>query len=380
MVKRWSLALIVSLLVAVVAMPVAAAPDLQSGVHFGPYTVASGDSVSGDLTVFGGPVVLEEDATFDGALTVFGPCSIAVGAQVSGDLVVMGAATVAGVVDGDVFAAGDISLADTASIGGDLSTVGRLSMDEGADIQGEIVSIEENEFSREYPISVIPTPRVSVRHRPFWLQWLINVVRAFIHTLVIGVLALVIFSIWPQQTERIAHVIEEVPLISFGMGVILFLLSLVIAIILIATICLSPFGFIGLIMVGVGTLMGWVAMGLAFGRRILTGLFKQTEVNPVTAAILGSMALTLVLAMTRMSGLLHTLMVFMLLPPAAGAVLLTRFGSMPYATQGRPVSPTSRAPQTPSAAEKHRPIVPSPLPTPPASPEGDAGRADVPDA
>ncbi len=378
MVKRWSLALIVSLLLAVMAAPVAAAPAWQSGVHFGPYTVAAGDEVVGDLTVFGGPVLLEAGAQFDGNLTVFGPCSITAGAELNGDLVVMGAASIAGAVHGDVFAAGAISLADTAAIGGDLSTVGQLSMDEGADIRGEIVTMEDEGFVRELP--VIRAPLARVRHRPFWIQWLMNLSRAVIHTLIIGALALVITSIWPQQIERIAGAIEEVPLISFGMGVILFLLSLVVAIILIATICLSPFGIIGLIIVGVGTLMGWVAMGLAFGRRVLTGLFKQTEVNPVGAAILGSMTLTLILTAARLTGPLHALLVFMLLPPAAGAVVLTRFGSMPYATQGRPVAPTPRAPQTSPTARGHEPIVPSPLPASSTPSNEAAERADVPDA
>ena len=68
--------------------------------------------------------------------------------------------------------------------------------------------------------------------------------------------------------------------------------------------------------------------------------------------------LTLVLAMTRVFWPIHWILMFVLVPLATGAVLLTRFGTMPYATQGGVSAP----PRTPRAPRPQGPIVPGQLP------------------
>lgn len=368
MIKRWSLILMVGLLLAISALPVAAAPEVQGGgggVHFGPYTLAAGQAVSGDVVVFGGPVLLEAESEIDGSLTVFGALTIEAGAEIDGALVVMGTASIAGSVDGDVFVAGAVSLGKTAYVSGDLASAGNISLAEGAVVEGTVERLEDSRFSWGTPggIEAPRPPRVIVPQRPFWVQWLINIGEGIANTLVMGLLALLIISIWPQQTERVAITLEEVPLISLGMGLLLFLLTGVIFTLLAITLCLLPVGIIGLIVVGVGTLLGWVALGQVFGNKVLAGVLNQTGANPMRAAVVGTMLLTLILALTKILGPLHPLLVLLLVPPAAGAVLLTRFGSRPYATQGQPIAPTPRAPQPPKPAPQ-APIVPAPLAPP----------------
>jgi hypothetical protein len=110
--KMWKVLFVITLCTLFVQPVLAASTDEQGGggVRFGPYTLEVGNSTSGDLVVFGGPVILENDSYFDGDLTVIGELSLEEGATLDGQLVVLGTANVAGLVDGDVFTAGPINL------------------------------------------------------------------------------------------------------------------------------------------------------------------------------------------------------------------------------------------------------------------------------
>ncbi len=349
MMKRLIHSLILVLLLATLALPVMAAPGSQGegGVHFGPYTLASNDSVSGDLTVFG-PVTLKKDSKFNGDLTVFGPISIEEGATVDGMLVVMGETDIAGTVEGDVFSAGAVTLQGTASINGDLSAAGMIDQAEGAVVEGDVVPVTRDNFAftREFPIDV-NVPHVS-HHRPLWLEGLWTIARAVASILVLSLLALMIVSVWPQQTERAGKAVEEAPLTAFGMGLLVFIVAGIAMVLLAITICLSPFAVLGGLIVGVGILLGWIALGLILGKRILTGLFNQSQPQTLAAAVLGTALLTLVVALTRIFWPIYSILLFVLMPLAAGSIVLTRFGTMPYATQGSPSASVShRVPPTP---------------------------------
>jgi len=366
--KKARLALFLGLLFTMVASPVLAAPGRQGGgIHFGSYTLSSGDSTSGDLTVFG-PVVLKEDSKFDGDLTVFGETRLEEGAVLDGTLVVLGAARIAGTVDGDVFTAGEVRLEETAHVTGDVSAVGAIVQDEAATVEGEIAQMEEGNFDWDFPINIdvpgpVNAPEIRVEHTPFWVRGFWAFFRALANVVVMGLLALVIVSIWPRQTERVEHVIEEAPLTVFGVGLLIVFLTPLVFVLLAITLCLLPLGIIGLIVVGVGVLLGWVALGSILGRRILVGLFDQPQPNPVLAAVVGTALISLVMALAQLLWPVRALLVFILAPPAAGAVLLTRFGTMPYATQGRPSAASIPHPPAPPAP------VPAPIPVAPASDE-----------
>lgn len=365
MIKRLIFSMILGILLATVALPIQAAPGGQGdgGVHFGPYTLAAGSSVSGDLTVFGGPVTLKKASSFNGDLTVFGPVDVQEGATLDGTLVVFGAADIAGNIDGDVFVAGAVTLDETAHVSGNVSATGAINQRNGAVVDGDISPITEEDFNfdRDFPIDVpMPyvNPRVNVHTRPLWLQVSLGIVRAVASVLVLSLLALIIVSVWPQQTERVGRAVEEASLTSFGMGLLLFVVAIIVLTLLAITICLSPFAILGWLVIGVGVLLGWVALGLILGKRVLIGIFNQPQPKAVSAAVLGTALLTLVLALTRIFWPIHGILLFVLVPLAAGAVLLTRFGTMPYATQGQP-SATPRAPKPPRPTG---PIVPAPMP------------------
>lgn len=383
--KRLMLTLILGMCLAAVAFvpaPVLAAPGPQGdgNVIFGPYTLASGNTATGDMTVFGGPATLRSKSNFNGDLAVFGTADIEESANLNGALVVFGDADVAGNVDGDVFVIGALVLRETAHVSGNVSATGAIEQRDGAVVDGEITPMTEREFDfdRDFPIEVPqpftgPNPSVTIRSRPVWVQGLWNTIKAIVGVVVLSLLALVIVSIWPQQTERVGRAIEEAALTSFGMGLLVYLVAFIALTILAITICLSPFAVLGWLVVGVGLLLGWIALGSILGERILTSLFNRPQPQPVAAAVVGTAVLTLVLAMTRVFWPIHGILMFVLVPLATGAVLLTRFGTMPYATQGSVPAPP-RAPKAPRTPRPQGPILPGQLP--PATPSTPTPAAD----
>lgn len=383
--KRLMMTLILGMCLAAVAFvpaPVLAAPGPQGdgNVIFGPYTLASGNTATGDMTVFGGPATLKPDSNFNGDLTVFGTVDIEESANLNGALVVFGDADVAGNVDGDVLVVGALVLRETAHVSGNVSATGAIEQQDGAVVDGEVTPFSEREFDfdRDFPIEIPqpftgPNPSVTIRSRPVWVQGLWNTIKAIVGVVVLSLLAMVIMSIWPQQTERVGRAIEEAALTSFGMGLLVYLVAFIVLTLLAITICLSPFAVLGWLVVGVGLLLGWIALGSILGKRILTSLFNQPQPQPVMAAVVGTAVLTLVLAMTRVFWPIHGILIFVLAPLATGAVLLTRFGTMPYATQGG-VSAPPRAPRPP---RPQGPIVPGQLP--PAAPPAAAPTPPVDD-
>ena len=391
--KRLMFTLVLGMLLAAVALqpaPVLAAPGSQGdgNVIFGPYTLAAGDSASGDLTVFGGPVTLKSESDFNGDLTVFGTADVQESASLNGTLVVFGDADVAGDVDGDVFTMGALVLRETAYVSGDVSAAGAINQQDGAVVDGDISPMSERgfDFDGDFPIEVpqpFAGPSVTVRSRPLWVQGLWATVKAIAAVVILSLLALVIVSIWPHQTERVERAIEEASLTSFGMGLLVYLIAFVASAILAITICLSPFALLGWLVIGVGLLLGWVALGSMLGKRILVSIFNQPQPQQVAAAVLGTAVLTLVLAMTRVFWPIHGILMFVLIPLASGAVLLTRFGTMPYSTQGG-ILTSPHTPKPPRSAAE--PIVPAPMPsstpptTTPPAPDADDDDAAAPAA
>jgi len=396
--------LLIALLVSLLPLAVLAGPDTQEGggVHFGAYTLQPDNRVVGDLVVMGGPVHLGEGSELDGDLTVFGPFTMESDAVIEGQLVVLGSSHVEGRVEGDIFTAGVLTLGEAAYVEGDVSVAGPLERAEGAVIEGDITRMDEEGW--EFPEGVqIPAPwrdaepgrpQIEVNRTPRWVTFIWKVVKGIAGVVLLGLLALVVTSLWPTQTERVGRVIEEAPLPAFGVGFLGLLLSGLAAAMLAITICLSPFALVGLVIVGVGSLIGWVGLGLVLGRRVLRGLSGETAQQTVTAAVVGTVLVSSILALSRIFGGLNAFLLFLLVPPGVGAVVLTRFGTRPYATRGAAsAAPPSASPpgSPPLSPPGSGPIVPAPqaapLPTPaadvPILPGGDvppdAGDADYED-
>ncbi len=371
MLRKIKYAFILGFVLALVALPALAAPSPQGGdgVHFGPYTLNEDESVSGDQVIFG-DVKLKENSELDGDLVVFGTVVIEEGADLIGTLAVMGKAEIGGAVDGDIVAAGDVEVSESGYVYGDVSAVGRVDREEGAVIDGEIIPLDEEDFDWNFPLDM-PVPIIERRiemhtQPPTWLQMLRRVFRAILTVVLITLLALVIVSIWPEPIERMGEVIKTSPALAFGMGALVFLVTFIVELILFITICLIPFALLSWLVIGLGLLMGWVAFGLILGRRILRGIFKQSEPSVLLSAVLGTALVTFVVELAGVLPPLRGLAYLLLLPLSAGAVVLTRFGMRPYATKRKPQHRLAAPPQAPTPSA---PPVPR---TPPAAPQAES--------
>lgn len=381
MFKRVIFAGMIAVLLLSAALPALAAQGGIGGVHFGPYTLNAGDSVTGDLVVFG-PVTLGRDSNLSGNLAAFGAVTMRENARVRGNLAVFGAADVAGIVEGDVFAAGELRLRGTARVEGDVSSAGAVVRDPGAVVEGEIQHVEGvRGFSWNFPFGPITPgddsqpPMIQVRpSRPVWLNVLWKLVRGFLTIVVLGLFALLVTSLWPRHVERVAETIVNVPLPSFGVGLLAAIGVGALLFILTVTICLSPLALIGAVIAGLGMVLGWVALGSVLGDRVLRGIFRAEQATPVAAAVLGTVLITVLAVLVHLAwDCLYAILIWPLFALAAGAVVLTQFGTTPYASTGAvrsPVAPAAppRRPVTPA-----RPVAPRvETPVEPALPEVDA--------
>lgn len=400
--KLWR-GFMIALLLALPALPVLASPEVQEGggVHFGAYTLQPGNRVRGDLVVIGGPVELGAGSELDGDLTVFGPCTMGTGAVLEGQLVVMGSADVSGRIEGDLFTAGSLLLRETATIEGDVVAAGTVDRAPGAVIEGEFAPVEGQDWDLPEGIAV-PSPfvwpraierTVEVNRTPRWVTYFWNLLKGIAGVVMLSLLALVVASLWPTHVERVGRVVEEAPLPAFGVGLLSLILATLVAAVLAITICLSPFALVGMIIVGIGVLLGWVALGQVLGRKILGGVFSQAAPKAVTAAVVGTALVSFILVLARAFGALNTFMLFLLVPPAAGAVVLTRFGTVPYATRGvsgtpssssrPPGGPTPRPPDPRPVGPAARPVAPLPQEAAPSGrdeiilPQGDVDRVST---
>jgi cytoskeletal protein CcmA (bactofilin family) len=374
MFRKWHYGIMLALLLATFAWPVMAAQG-GSGVHFGPLLIDKGERESGDLVNFG-PVEIREDAEFDGDLVVFGAVELEEGARITGDLTAFGAADVAGTVEGNLFAAGAAELQESALIEGDVSAVGGVSQAEGAVVEGSVETVEEGDFEWDIP-APMPVPFIfEGPHRMArpGLAFLGEIFRGLLAVVVLGIFALLIASVWPQNMERVGRTMVEEPLPSFGVGVLALLAALIAALILIITVCLSP---LALAVAGLAVALGWVALGSVLGEQILRSLFNRTHVTPVAAAVVGTVTITLLAVLINaLSDCLYVLLVFPFFVLGAGAVTLTRFGTMPYATRGgthrptvAPIPPGTTPPRTPADLDVRPTPPPPPVSPPPPTPE-----------
>lgn len=330
--KRWSLVLLLVALLSLGVMPVLAAQG-GGGVHFGPYTLSAGDSVTGDLVVLG-PVRLKERSEFQGDLVAFGAAIVDEAALVTGDLTVFGAAEINGRVEGDLFCAGSVDLRDMAEVTGDVSAVGGISQAETATVGGEIVPVGEGDFHWELPIVGAVTSEASSR-KPPWLTMLWHWTRALLTVLALILFALLVATVWPPQLQQVGQALVEVPLLSFGLGALALLGAGVVIVILMLTFCLSPIALLATVVVGIGIALGWVSLGAMLGERILHDLFKITENTLVPATLLGTALITLLAVLVNLiSDCLYAALIFPLFALAAGAVILTRGGTRKYEIPG----------------------------------------------
>lgn len=313
--KRLSIALSVAL-VALLAIPTTAlAAGWEDGrvVIGGTFTLKGGEVLRGDLLVIGGTATLETGSEVTGTVGLIG-----------------GSIDVFGTIDGDLASlGGNLRLAPSAVVRGDLATLGsEVSRDQGAVVEGQVTSGEvDGPLDLTVPGLYFPHfPRTFIDLSP--LSRTFNIGWYFLRAFLLAALAVLLVMFWPLRAGRMAQAVVAQPLASGGLGLLSFLVAVPVIVFLLLTICLSPLGFLGGLLLVVAYTFGWIAIGLEVGQR-LAAAFRQDWSLAVSAGI-GTLVLTIV------TYGINFIPCFGWIAPAAvyclglGAVLLTRFGGQEY--------------------------------------------------
>jgi len=319
----------------------------QGRVVFGDdYTLESGEQLQGDLAVFGGDVTLAQDSLLAGDALVMG-----------------GSVTVAGTVEGDIAAlGGDVRLDPTAEVDGDIVALGgNVTKLGGAVVKGITSEGFSFDFLPRLPrFPEIMGPRTAWRTwwtdaNPAW-TWFTRGLRSLVTVIVLAVLGVIVVALWPKPAERLADTVWSNPGATLGMGLLTLLvvpgLAVLLAI-LIITACLVPLLAVA---AGAAYLFGWVGLGLLIGRRLLLAL-KAGQVSALWQACLGVAVITLAGSVPCVGWLVWVIGGAF----GVGAVVLTRFGTLSYASDGRSASPSAALPE---AIEPAVPDVPEPVDSP----------------
>jgi len=340
------------------ATPVAASsppPDDGVVIWNEDYVLAAGEELDGDLIVFNGDATLESESRIRGNAVIWN-----------------GNAEVDGTIEGNLVATnGDVRLGEDALVKGDVVCSWNCDIEQegGARIEGEIV---EGPSLRGGPFADWGEPGLRIQvpppdRQPLWmsgaeqlLRWIFRIVRGILTILVIAAIGGVVALIWPEATNRVGFTAFRSPGASLGIGVLTLVAAITLVTVLAITICLSPAAVLIALALGGASLFGWVAIGARVGRRLLRAL-NVGEVAPLWVASLGTLVMTLItmgLSAAFCLAPLGWLLMFVIGCFGLGAVVLTRFGTTPYAP-GRDRETPEPPPPSPPAGE---------IPEPPAGP------------
>ena len=328
------LVLVISGMLAFPATAFAAGPKQGQVVFGGDFTLESGQVLEGDLVIFGGSADLKAGSLVEGNLFLMGG-SAEIAGQVKGDLVLLG---------------GNADLGPKASIGGDAVTLGgKLDRAPGSTIGGDIVAGDEFSFpfSFKFPSTtrVLPLNNFRFRFSP-----LLDALWFGLRSLLIAALATLVVMFWPEPTARTARAVAAQPLLSGGLGLLTFVVAPVLLLVLAITIILSPVSLLAAVLLVVGGVFGFIAIGREVGDRMVKA-FKW-DLHPAAAAGLGTLALTLVVGGIGLVPCIGWTLEFVVVAIALGAVLLTRFGSREYVPAPAPAPVPPPAAPVPAAPRK----------------------------
>jgi hypothetical protein len=288
------------------------------------------DDGTGQVILFGESLVIRQDETVDGDVVIFGGnLELQNGGRVRGDVACLGGrATVDGRIEGSlVVLGGTVDLKSNAVVNEDLFTLGSsVSRAEGATIRGQ--RIEGLEWNwREW--SDIPE-RWGAGEPWRWregiaIDWFGSVVRLVLRTLALMALGVVLVLVLPKQTVQVAQTATQLPLPSAGVGLLTFVVLLV-AVPLLVIICIGiPVVVLLAIAFVAAQLLGRAAIGLWVGERLLEALHAR-ESQPVLEVAVGVALIELLTAVPCIGWLLGVVTSL----AGLGAVVLTRFGTVPY--------------------------------------------------
>ena len=262
-----------------------------------------------------------------------------------GDVIVLGGnVTSDGIIEGDVAVlGGTFDLGSHAVVKGDFSSVGgSISRAEGSRVEGHTRTQNDFDipFSFEFSEGIftpIRITRTSLAVRSLWFLF-----RSFM----LAAIAVLVVMFWPEATKRVASASIGQPLIAGGLGLLTFILSPAVLLVLVITILLIPVAFLAIGAFVLALLFGWIAIGLEVGERL--GEMLKWNLHPAAAAGLGTFLFTTVIGGIGFIDCLGFLVITAVCSIAFGGVLLSRFGTRDYEFR----SPETAAQELPAPKEE----------------------------
>jgi hypothetical protein len=380
------------------------------GVFNGDLTVPRGALVNGDVFVTNGDATI--GGQVNGSLAVIsGDLSLSQDGLVRQDVFVMtGGQEIAGQVNGNVSVMfGTLTLRSTAVIQGDVVVLsGEVEREAGAQVQGQelrqiplpnLPLIREKLRAPELPtlpaLPTVPEPSVRiptpippvVRVHPessgsAFGHFVGRVLATGFFGLLFIALGLLIVFIWPRPMQRVSDCIAAMPLQSFGLGLLTFLIAAVlealaavlmiliilVAAALISTVILIPIGLLLILLsvlvllpvplaLAAAMVMGWVSLAELVGRGAVKVL-RAGQVQALGATLVGLLITVSLAAILWLAKPFCCAWPFVILLTSLGlgAVFHTRFGTQ-SCRQSPPVAPAALLPAEAMDEEAGQPDV-----------------------
>jgi hypothetical protein len=284
----------------------------------GDFTLASGETLDGDLVVLGGNAHAQQGSLITGSVFIAGG-NLDIDGTVNGDVSVLG---------------GNVNLMSNAVVKGNVSSVGgNVNRAEGAQVMGEIITGQglNIPFTIQPPSGVPGGVEVPFAGGRIWADTfrpLAGLGWSIFQSLMLAALAVLVVMFAPNATGRVSDAIVGQPIIAGGLGILTGIVFPALLVLLAVTICLIPFSLLGVLVLVVAGVFGWIAVGLEVGKRI--GTMFNWQLHPAGAAGLGTLIVALVadgIGFIPCVGWLASALVSAI---GLGGVVLTRFGTRTY--------------------------------------------------
>lgn len=345
------------------------------GIFSGNLTVPAGSSVDGDVFVTNGDA--EVGGQISGSLTVIsGDLWLRESGVAQGGVFTMnGDQEIAGRVGGDLSVMfGDSKMLKSAVVQGDVVVLsGSLEREAGAQVLGEELREiplpqlpflrerltepdlprvpETPEVPRTPTIPQVPRVRAETPARGFG-TFVGRVLTAGFFSLIFVALGLLIVFVWPRATHRVSDCIAAMPVQSFALGLLTFLIAavlealamvlmiliIVVAATLIGTVILIPIGLLLILLsvlvllpvplaLAAAMVLGWVGLAELVGQKVVQ-LLKAGQVRSLGATLVGLLVTVPVAAILWVAKPVCCAWPFVILLTSIGlgAVFHTRFG------------------------------------------------------
>lgn len=288
--------------------------------------------IDGDLAVMGGTV--EVSGMIDGDVAVFGG-NLDIKGTIDGDAAVMGGnINSRGVITGDLFVVGGTVLLDSGSVvEGDISMVGgTVDRDENAEVLGEITSVEIEVLHQIMPRigKALRFPKFLPGRNVFPRIFCIAAM------LVIYIINLLIFLIFPGFVDKIANRLNTGVWPSVGLGLGLQILYIPLIVLFAVSVIGIPLIPLFALAVFLGIIFGFSALSLIIGGKVADG-FKWNITNKVGLFSIGWITLMIIPLIVHIVGppifILGWIILYVAVTIGLGAVVYTLIKKEPKTTK-----------------------------------------------